>query len=192
MLEGRKRRGQALTPSGRDRPYKADRRTGSKRWQAQAMGRTFLMEILNLQRWRSSAYVLAAALLAVMLTSSGAAAGEGASWKVGRGVISGSGAGSGLSLKISLRNAGAPSTGAVRVLGRWTGSRPGRKKISRRELSGFRELGLFTREVEMKKTAILEMTLAPLGPRPAGRRAVEVAVITGSGITDGVVIAIDF
>ncbi|MFQ5465806.1 MAG: hypothetical protein ACE5EI_07755 [Thermodesulfobacteriota bacterium] len=149
------------------------------------------MEILDLLRWRSSACIFVTALLAVILTSSGAAA-EGSSWKVGRGVISGSGAGSGLSLKISLRNAGAPSTGAVRVLGRWTGSRPGRNKISRRELSGFRELGLFTREVEMKQTVILEMTLAPLGPRPAGKRAVEVAVITGSGITDGVVIPIDF
>lgn len=191
MLEGRKTWEQVLTPCDSERPYKVDICTGSKRWQAQAMGKTFLMEILDLLRWRSSACIFVTALLAVILTSSGAAA-EGSSWKVGRGVISGSGAGSGLSLKISLRNAGAPSTGAVRVLGRWTGSRPGRNKISRRELSGFRELGLFTREVEMKQTVILEMTLAPLGPRPAGKRAVEVAVITGSGITDGVVIPIDF
>jgi hypothetical protein len=76
-------------------------------------------------------------------------------------------------------------------MGRWTRSGPGKKAISGGELTSFIELGLFTREVKMKQTAILDMWLGPLGPRPDGIRALEVAIITGEDITDGIVISID-
>jgi len=130
-------------------------------------------------------------LLLTLFMASSVALAQSSSWKVGRGVISGAGAGSGLSLKISLRNTGAPSSDTVRVMGRWSGSAPGRSNITEAELTGLVELGLFTREVKMKQTAILDMWLGPLGPRPVGVRALEVAIITGKGISDGVVLSID-
>lgn len=179
------------TACAKARVYKARTCTGTKRWQVHAMGRTLLTEISSLVWWRRPRRIFALAMLTLFLLSSVAVAG-GASWRVGRGVIYGPGAEGGPSLKISLRNAGSPSTGAVRVFARWTAEAPGKRTISRGELSGFKELGFFSREVEMRKTVILEMTLAPLGSRPAEKRAVEVAVITGTGITDGVVIPMDF
>lgn len=170
--------------------YKTNICTWMKRWHAHVMHKIYLQDIINSVRSRPLKEILVLLLLTFFLSSSMALA-QVSSWEVGRGVISGEGAESGLSLKISLRNAGAPSSDPVKVMGRWTRSEPGKKAISALDLKSFVELGLFTREVRMKQTAILDMMLEPLGAIPDGIRALEVAVITGKKITDGVVILID-
>ncbi len=178
------------TPWDRAREYKTKIWRKMKRCQIQAMNNMFVLYLTNFVHWRSSRYIVAHALLTLFLSSSLAFA-QGSSWKVGRGVISGSRAESGLSLKISLRNTGAPSTDTVSIMGRWSQSQPGKKSIAGSELASFVELGYFTREVEMKQTVILEIKLAPLGLRPAQKKNLEIAVITGSEITDGAVIPIN-
>ncbi len=167
--------------------YKRIIETGIKRWQVHVMRKLSLRVITNTVRWRPMRYLLGLLLLTLCLSSSSALAQE-ASWKVGRAVISGGEAERGLRLKISLRNAGAPSSDSVMVFGRWTRSNPGKKSISSNDLKSFVELGLFTIEVKMKQTAILGLMLEPLGPLPVGIRALELAIITGKGITDGIVI----
>ncbi len=167
--------------------YKRTTQTGIKRWQVHVMRKLSLREITKSVHWRPMSHIMGLMLLMLFLSCSSASA-QGSSWEVGRAVISGGEAGSGLSLKISLRNAGAPSSESVRVLGRWTGSGPGKKSISGSDLGTFVELGLFTMEVKMKQTAILDMGLRPLGAIPAGMRGLELAIITGKSITDGVVV----
>ena len=136
--------------------------------------------------------LLPAIAVTVLLLATSVAQAEDSAWKVGRGFISGHGGGSGLTLKLSLRNTTSPSPDQVRIMGRWSGEGPGKRSISTEELRTFVELGLFAREVRMKQTVIVEMVLAPLGPRPGNWKNVEVAVITGNTVTDGVVIAADF
>lgn len=176
--------------SSRTNAYKTIIWTWMNRWRAQAMHKKYLRDITGYALSRPIKEGLVLLLLTLFMSSSAALA-QSSSWKVGRGVISGEEAGSGLSLKISLRNAGAPSSDPVRVMARWTRSGPGKTAISGGELKSFVELGLFTREVKMKQTAILDMWLGPLGTRPDGIMALEVAIITGKKITDGLVLLID-
>ena len=154
------------------------------------MQKTTLPDAIRPLRRRASICVFILCALMLLLSTSAVLAG-GSFWKVGQGVIYGAKAGGGLSLRISLRNNGAPSSDTVRIMGRWTRSGPGKTVISGNELSSFVELGLFSREVKMKQTAILNMALGRLGAKPVGVRAVEVAVITANTITDGVVILND-
>ena len=124
--------------------------------------------------------------------SSSFAIAQSSSWKVGRGAISGSRAGSGLSLKISLRNVGAPASDTVTIMGRWSRSQPGKRSISGSELASFVELGVFTRAFAMKQTVILELELAPLGFKPSQMRAIEIAIVTDNRVTDGAVISTNY
>lgn len=130
---------------------------------------------------RISAGIVFLALLLPVFFAVDASAAESA-WKVGRGVIQkGASAQDGLILKLSLRNDGLPSRATVEVLGRWTDG--GQERPLR--------LGLLTQEVELKKTAIIEFLLRPLGPAPPGNSAVELTVMTGDKVTDRRVVAIE-
>lgn len=105
-----------------------------------------------------------------------------ASWQVGRGVVQ---KGAPTVLKLSLRNDGAPSKEGVRIVGRWGQGSPGKRAFSAGELGGLSQLGSYSGEVELKKTAIIEVPLSALGTPPQGRTVVEIAVVTGSDVTDG-------
>lgn len=105
-----------------------------------------------------------------------------ASWQVGRGIVQ---KGRPAVLKLSLRNDGTTSKEAVRILGRWAQGAPGKRGFSSGELGAMSELGSFSGEVELKKTAIIEVPLSALGTPPAGTRVLEIAVITGRDVTDG-------
>ena len=169
------------------RIYMRTMQAGINKWQVHVMRKHTFQEKMKSIQWRPIGYITGFVLLTFFLFTSSALA-EGSSWKVGRAVISGGGAGSGLSLKVSLRNVGNPSSDQVRVLGRWTRSKPGKKSIQGNDLGSFTQLGHFTLEVQMKQTAILGMRLDSLGAIPAGIRAVELAIITGKGITDGIAV----
>ena len=158
-----------------------------KKWRIQERGMQPMSGEKICWRRRLIPSVTTVALLLLLVLSSPVVA-QSASWRVGRGAIYGVSAGSGLSVKISLRNAGVPASDAVRIMGRWSRLQPGRTNLSVNELANFVELGLFTREVSMKQTVILVMKLAPLGASPTGGESLEIAVVTGGEVTDGVVI----
>lgn len=105
-----------------------------------------------------------------------------ASWQVGRGVVQ---KGTPAVLKLSLRNDGAPSREGVRIMGRWGLGLPGKRAFSAGELGVLSQLGSYSGEVELKKTAIIEVPLSALGTPPQGRTVLEIAVVTGSELTDG-------
>lgn len=105
-----------------------------------------------------------------------------ASWQVGRGIVQ---KGQPNILKLSLRNDGTTSKEAVRIIGRWAQGAPGKRGFSSGELGSMNELGSFSGEVALKKTAIIEVPLSVLGTPPAGTRVLEIAVITGRDVTDG-------
>lgn len=110
----------------------------------------------------------------------------GASWQVGRGMVQKAGT---PVLKLSLRNDGAPTKEGVRILGRWGQGAPGKRGFTAGELGGLSQLGSFSGEVELKKTAIIEVPLSALGTPPPGKTVLEIAVVTGGEITDGQAIA---
>lgn len=134
------------------------------------------------EKARSRALFLALGLLLVLgliyLPSAQAAQ---ASWQVGRGVIQKAPP----VLKLSLRNDGAASKEGVRILGRWAQGAPGKRAFSSGELGSMVELGSFTGEVALKKTAIIEVPLSALGNPPAANAVLEIAIMTGKEITDG-------
>jgi hypothetical protein len=111
------------------------------------------------------------------------AAGQGA-WQVGRAVIQKSASQQPV-LKLSLRNDGIASKESLRILGRWAQGAPGKRGFSAGELGAMTELGSFTGEVALKKTAIIEVPLSALGTPPAGRTVLEIGVLTGNELTDG-------
>lgn len=113
-----------------------------------------------------------------------ALAGQGASWQIGRGVVLKIPGSQAPVLKLSLRNDGAPSKASVRIMARWSQGAAGKRSFSTGELGTFSELGSFAKEVELKSTAILEISLAPLGA-PQGSQIVEIAVVTDRELTDG-------
>jgi len=131
---------------------------------------------------RVSALVLLFGLL-LYLTPQALAA-QGASWQIGRGVIQKAAGQQAPVLKLSLRNDGSPSKANVRILARWSQGAAGKRSFSAGELGTFSELGSFTKEVELKSTAILEMSLAPVGA-PQDRQTLEIAVVTDRELTDG-------
>lgn len=69
-----------------------------------------------------------------------------------------------------------------------TQSPPEKKEDQAPELRSFTQLGSYTREVALKQTAILDVSLQPLGPPPSGRPALELVILTGSQETDRQVI----
>ncbi len=88
-----------------------------------------------------------------------------------------------LTLKLSLRNQGSPGRASVQLLARW--SRDGKlKQLDQKELQGLAQLGRFSREVALKRTAIIEVPLSPLRHRPSGNPKLELIIRTGSRITD--------
>lgn len=112
-------------------------------------------------------------------------AAQGASWQIGRGAVQKAQGSQAATLKLSLRNDGAPSKANVRIMGRWSQGAPGKRSFSAGELASFSELGSFAKEVELKSTAILEVSLAPLGTPQALRSTLEIAVVTDKELTDG-------
>lgn len=103
-------------------------------------------------------------------------------WKVGRAKVvlqEDTGGSVTWHLRVSLRNEGRPGKAPVRILGRWAGSRrpPGIE-------TDFVELGRYSQEVALKQTAILALSLRPLGPVPKGNPPLEVVVLTGKQKTD--------
>lgn len=126
--------------------------------------------------------VLAMVLGAVLNADPATAAGQ-ASWQVGRGVVQKT-AGPPV-LKLSLRNDGSPSKEPVRVLARWGYGTPGKRAFSTGDTGSMSELGLFSGEVALRKTAIIEVPLSALGTPPAGRAVLEIAVLTAGAVTDG-------
>ncbi len=173
------------------RTFKVVTWTGMKRWQRHQIKKSALPAISSLALRQSLIWVTLLTVLTLLFSSSFAIA-QSSSWKVGRGAISGSRAGSGLSLKISLRNVGAPASDTVTIMGRWSSSQPGKRSISGRDLAGFVDLGVFTRAFAMKQTVILELELAPLGFKPSQMRAIEIAIVTDNRVTDGVVISTNY
>lgn len=100
-------------------------------------------------------------------------------WKVGRAVIQLDAQGQKeLRLKLSLRNEGKPGKTPVQILGKW-------KKMKGKE---FTLLSKLTKEVELKQTAIVVISLEPLEPIPPGRPPLELIIKTGSRETDQKVI----
>lgn len=131
---------------------------------------------------RVSALALVLGLLLYLTPQ--AFAGQGASWQIGRGVIQKAAGQQAPVLKLSLRNDGTPSKANVRILVRWSQGAPGKRSFSAGELGSFSELGSFAKEVELKSTAILEISLAPAGP-PQDMQTLEIAVLTDRELTDG-------
>lgn len=131
---------------------------------------------------RVSALALVFGLL-LYLTPQALAA-KGASWQIGRGVIQKVAGQQAPVLKLSLRNDGTPSKANVRILARWSQGAAGKRSFSAGELGSFSELGSFAKEVELKSTAILEMSLASIGPSQDGQ-TLEIAVVTDWELTDG-------
>lgn len=144
-------------------------------WAAKAGGKTGVMKMSGIL------IALAFALGLVFLVPHAQAASS-ASWQVGRGVVQ---KGQPVVLKLSLRNDGAPSREGVRILGRWAQGAPGKRGFSAGELGSMSQLGSFTGEVELKKTAIIEVPLSALGTPPPGKGVLEIAVLTGRELTDG-------
>jgi hypothetical protein len=165
--------------------------TGMKRWQKQSIDKNTLPDITHFIQQQSLRWIVLLTVLSLCLSSSFAIA-QSSSWKVGRGAISGSRAGSGLSLKISLRNVGTPASDTVTIMGRWSRSQPGKRSISGSELASFVELGVFTRAFAMKQTVILELELAPLGSKTPQIKAIEIAIVTDNRVTDGAVISTNY
>jgi len=187
MFRGRTRREQTASPLSRESVVQVMRCGGMRKWRIQERG----MQSMSGEKrgwWLRPLLNVTTLTLLLLLVLSSPVGAQSASWRVGRGSIYGVNAGSGLNVKISLRNAGAPSSDAVRIVGRWTRSQPGRTNPSVSDLAHFVELGIFTREVSMKQTVILVMKLAPLGSSPTGGETLEIAVVTGGEVTDGVVI----
>ncbi len=88
-----------------------------------------------------------------------------------------------LMLKLSLRNQGSPGHAPVQLFGRW--ARDGKlERLDQTELPRLERLGRFSREVALKRTAIVEVPLTPLRRRPSGTPALELVIQTGSRITD--------
>lgn len=121
-----------------------------------------------------------AAILCTLLVGPAALAAE-SFWKVGRAVVQKE------AVKLSLRNDGRPSKEGVQILGRWTSDMAG-GPVKPAELGEFRQLGAFSTEVELKKTAILEVPIGALGPQPQGKTHLELVIVTGRDITDSKVV----
>ena len=191
MIMSRKTRTPEVILWNSGRAFKVVICTGMKRWQRHSIEKGTLPDITNLVQRQSLRWVVLLTVMTLLFSSSFAIA-QSSSWKVGRGVISGSRAGSGLSLKISLRNVGAPASDTVTIMGRWSRSQPGKRSISGSELASFVELGVFTRAFAMKQTVILELELVPLGFKPSQMRAIEIAIVTDNRVTDGAVISTNY
>lgn len=101
-------------------------------------------------------------------------------WKVGRAKIEAKNDDAGqerLLLRLSLRNDGKPGKAPLEIKGRWSA-----KDNSKPE--GLKKLGTYTREVALKQTAILVISLEPLGGVPQKNISLELVILTGSQETD--------
>lgn len=115
-------------------------------------------------------------VLALALASFAAASGSGSAWTVGRAVIEpmpGSPGPMQWVVKLSLRNEGRPDRTRVKIFGRWVRS-------GLQGNQGFIPLGILNNEVALKQTAIVVLSLRPLGPEPPGTTALEMLVRTGN------------
>lgn len=191
MISSRKRQASGGRLPHQVRSCKVTAPTRMKRWQKHSTGKSALPTISHLAQRQPLLWVVLITVLTLFFSSSFAIA-QSSSWKVGRGVISGSRAGSGLSLKVSLRNVGAPASDTVTIMGRWSNAQPGKRRISGSNLASLVELGTFTRAFAMKQTVILELELAPLGSKPPESKGVEIAIVTGRNVTDGAVISTSY
>lgn len=106
-------------------------------------------------------------------------------WKVGRAKIEvkKEGGGQELILRLSLRNEGQPGKAHLEIKGQWT------KGGNNKKPDNLKDLGSYTREVALKQTAILVISLDPLGSMPHGE-ALFLVVKTGPKETDSKVIAL--
>lgn len=153
-------------------------------------------------------FIAAAVSMTVIIVFSLVFAGAGKpDWKIGRAVISKRARADDNRrkepfLKLSIRNKGPGGTEQVAIYGRWSGKkdRTGRRYRAGRDapplnqapvrraqkgsLRDFFRLGLFTREVARKQTAILEVSLRSLGPMPRNARSVELIILSGQVETD--------
>lgn len=124
-----------------------------------------------------STLVLHCVLLVVVAGIVGpAVAASGPVWTIGRAVVQPAKEGSkghGLVVKLSLRNEGKPGEGRVQILGRW---KPGPE-----DLTPLRRL---KKEVALKQTAIVVISLEPLEDLPPGKPSVELVVMTDARETD--------
>lgn len=105
-----------------------------------------------------------------------AAAASGPQWTIGRAMIQPAEDGRGnrtLTVKLSLRNEGKAAGARVQILGRW---KPGQN-----ELTPLRRL---KEEVALKQTAIVMVSLEPLGKAPPGGPLLELVVKTDARETD--------
>ncbi len=128
-------------------------------------------------RWRptlvhTQGWVRLCLLALVLLATPAQAAGP--DWKIGRAVI-----GQGGVLKLSLRNQGQEGATTVTLAGRWTQG----ARSPADALASLPRLGSFTRQVAGKHTAILQVGLGVLGPRPEGA-SLELVLWTGQRVTD--------
>ncbi len=134
--------------------------------------------------WETTRKLSSILLMALLLTGFMETASAGPlepSWKVGRAKIElqkDNGGQRRLYLKLSLRNEGDPGNIPVEILGRWG------KSIQHQKEEDFTQLGRYTRQVALKQTAILVISLESLGPVPRGKPPFELVVITGSRVTD--------
>lgn len=129
--------------------------------------RSFLKSVLRL-----------ALLLCVAGIVGSAVAASSPAWTIGRAVIQPAkearrDQGLGLAVKVSLRNEGKPGEARVQILGRW---KPGQD-----DLTPLRRL---KKEVALKQTAIVVISLEPLEGVPPGKPSVELVVMTDARETD--------
>ncbi len=89
-----------------------------------------------------------------------------------------------LQVKLSLRNQGKPDRAAVRLFGRWVTAGQPPQTLTPQELRAFVLLGRYEREVAMKQTVIVTAPLAALRSPPTGSHVLELAVFTGTAVTD--------
>ncbi len=92
--------------------------------------------------------------------------------------------GQNLILRLSLRNEGEPGKAHLKIKGKWA-TVEGNKKPD-----NLKNLGSYTREVALKQTAILVISLEPLGSMTHGATALFLLVKTGPKETDRKVIAL--
>lgn len=132
----------------------------------------------GVRRWIA---VLASGLF---LTAS-AAATDTARWTIGHVALQmDSGAHGQLQVKLSLRNQGKPDRVPVRLFGRWIATAQAPRRITAQDLRAFVLLGRYEREVAMKQTAVVTAPLTALRSPPPGSDLLELAVFTGTVMTD--------
>lgn len=123
-------------------------------------------------------------MVSALLLTASATATDGARWTIGHVAVQMNPAHGQLQVKLSLRNEGRPDRIAVQLFGRWVSAGEAPRKIAPRELARFALLGRYQREVAMKQTAIVTAPLTALRLPPSGSHVLELAVFTGTTVTD--------